>query len=182
MLLRLAYLAVTSAFAVLRLLPMTDRDKDTEILVLRHRTAVLERRLAGKRVRFTTADRAFVAALLHRLPSGVLWRMRLLVLRLVRENPGWDYRRVHGELMVLGVKVAASTGGDPQRRWYRPAPERSANTWAGLLRSQAEALLACGFLEIVTLTGARIYVLAVIEHHTCHIRVLGPPPTRPQLG
>jgi len=35
-LLRLAYLAVSSAFAVLRLLPLTDREKDTEILVLRH--------------------------------------------------------------------------------------------------------------------------------------------------
>jgi hypothetical protein len=31
-----AYLAVTHAFAVLRLLPMTDRDKDVEILALRH--------------------------------------------------------------------------------------------------------------------------------------------------
>ncbi|MFB4295197.1 hypothetical protein [Actinomadura sp. NTSP31] len=70
---------MTNAFAVLRLLPMTDRDKDTEILALRHQIAVLERQLAGKRVRFTTADRAFVAALLNRLPSGVLRRMRLAV-------------------------------------------------------------------------------------------------------
>jgi hypothetical protein len=34
-LLRLAYLTVTNAFAVLRLLPMSDRDKDAEILALR---------------------------------------------------------------------------------------------------------------------------------------------------
>jgi hypothetical protein len=34
--------------------------------------------------------------------------IRALVLRLVRENPGWGYRRVHGELLVLCVKVAAS--------------------------------------------------------------------------
>src|SRR5690606_6229727 len=51
--------------------------------------------------------------------------------------------------------------------------ERSATTWAGFLRSQAEALLACDFLETVTLTGARMYVLAVIEHHTRRVRVLG---------
>ncbi|MEV5892083.1 hypothetical protein [Nonomuraea fuscirosea] len=38
MLLRLAYLTVTNAFAALRLLPMSERDKDTEILVLRHRS------------------------------------------------------------------------------------------------------------------------------------------------
>jgi hypothetical protein len=35
-LLRLAYLGVTNAFAVLRLLPMSNRDKDVEILALRH--------------------------------------------------------------------------------------------------------------------------------------------------
>ena len=35
MLLRLAYLSVTNAFALLRLLPMSDRDKDVEILALR---------------------------------------------------------------------------------------------------------------------------------------------------
>ena len=67
---RLAYMTVTNAFAVLRLLPMTDREKDAEILVLRHQIVVLERQLAGKRVRFTAADRALLAALLHRcLPA-----------------------------------------------------------------------------------------------------------------
>jgi hypothetical protein len=35
-LLRLAYLAATNALALLRLLPMSDRDKDIEILALRH--------------------------------------------------------------------------------------------------------------------------------------------------
>ena len=33
-----------------------------------------------------------------------------------------------------------------------------------LLRSQADALLACDFFETVTLGGARLYVMAVIEH------------------
>ena len=127
MLLRLAYLTVVNTFAVLGLLLAGDRVKDTEILVLRHPVAVLERQL-GKKVRFTPADRALLAALLHRLKPQRLGRMRLLVhpdtvlrwhrdlvrkrhaarsrpgrlgrprtvrsipalvLRLVRENPGW---------------------------------------------------------------------------------------------
>ena len=49
MLLRLAYLAVTNVFALLRLLPMRDRDKDVEILALRHQVAMLERQLGTTR-------------------------------------------------------------------------------------------------------------------------------------
>ena len=37
------------------------------------------------------------------------------------------------------------------------------STWADFLRSQADALLACDFLETVTLSGARLHVFAVIE-------------------
>jgi putative transposase len=78
-LLRLAYLAVTNVFALLRLLPVSDRDKDVEILALRHQITVLERQLGEARPRFSPVDRAFLAALLHRLPRDVLGRFRLLV-------------------------------------------------------------------------------------------------------
>ena len=36
MLLRLPYLALSSVFTLMRLLPMSDTDKDIEILTLRH--------------------------------------------------------------------------------------------------------------------------------------------------
>ncbi|MFF9572922.1 integrase [Streptomyces sp. NPDC014685] len=75
MLLRRACSGMANAFAMLRLLPMSDRDKDVEILALRHRLPVLERRLGKGKVRF---GRAFLAALLHRLPREVLRGLRLL--------------------------------------------------------------------------------------------------------
>jgi hypothetical protein len=78
-LLRLAYLTVSNAFAVLRLLPMTDHDKDIEILALRHQLAVLQRQIGPNAVTFTPADRAFLAALLRPLPRPVLRRLRLIV-------------------------------------------------------------------------------------------------------
>jgi hypothetical protein len=78
-LLRLAYLGVTNVLAMLRLLPTSDRAKDVEILALRHQITILERQLNGQRVRFTPADRALLAALLHRLPRTVLRQIRLLV-------------------------------------------------------------------------------------------------------
>ena len=38
--------------------------------------------------------------------SPVMWA---LVLGMARDNPGWGYRRIHGELTGLGYKVAPST-------------------------------------------------------------------------
>lgn len=64
MLLSLAYLTVTNLFAALRLLPMSDRDKDAEILALRHQLTVLERQLGTDQVRLAPQDRALLAALL----------------------------------------------------------------------------------------------------------------------
>lgn len=72
-------LGVTNALALLRLLPMSDRDKDTEMLALRHQITVLERQLGSEKVGFTRADRAWLAALLHRLPRDVLRGIRLLI-------------------------------------------------------------------------------------------------------
>ncbi|MFB6780988.1 integrase core domain-containing protein [Streptomyces sp. NPDC056352] len=211
MLLRLAYLAVTHTFTLLRLLPMSERDKDIEILTLRHQLLVLQRQV-GKPA-FTDTDRALLAGLLHRLPVNKLrrllllvrpdtilrwhrdllkqrhavtcaprWRgrppavrsIRSLVLRLARENSSWGYRRIHGELAALGIKIAASTVWEIlKEHGIPPAPEREGTTWADFLRSQAGALLACDFFETRTLAGARLYVFAVIEHTTRRIRILG---------
>jgi putative transposase len=66
-LLRLPYLALTSVFTFIRLLPMSDTDKDIEILTLRHQLTILQRQTPKPRL--TPADRALLAALLHRLPD-----------------------------------------------------------------------------------------------------------------
>jgi transposase len=100
--------------------------------------------------------------------------IRALVVRLARENASWGYRRIHGELAALGIKVAASTVWEIlKEQRIPPAPERQSTTWADFLRSQAEALLACDLFEVRTLTGARLYAFAVIEHATRRVRILG---------
>jgi len=63
--------------------------------------------------------------------------------------------------------------GDPQGAGTCPAPERAVTTWAGFLRSPADALLACDFFETITLSGTRLYVFAVLGHASRPIRVLG---------
>ncbi|MEV0830129.1 hypothetical protein [Nonomuraea rubra] len=99
--------------------------------------------------------------------------IRALILRLVRENPSRGCRRVHGELTTLGIKVAPTVWEILKQAGLDPAPERASTTWADFLRSQADALLACDFLETITLNGQRQYILAVIEHATGRVRVLG---------
>ena len=58
---------------------MSDRDKDAEILALRRQVTVLEWQLGTIRLRFSAADWAFLAALLHRIPRDVLGWFWLLV-------------------------------------------------------------------------------------------------------
>ena len=100
--------------------------------------------------------------------------IKALVLRLARENPEWGYRRIHGELAGLGVKIAASTAWEILKNaGIDPAPRRTAPTWSQFLRSQAEAVLACDFFTADLLDGTQAYVLAVIEHATRRIRILG---------
>jgi putative transposase len=100
--------------------------------------------------------------------------IRLLALRLARENPTWGYRRIHGELLVPGINVAASTVWQIRKNaGIDPTPQRTATTWSAFLRSQADALLACDFFATCTISGARLYVLVVIEHASRRIRVLG---------
>ena len=70
---------MTNALAMLRLLPMSDRAKDVEILALRHQITVLQRQLRGEKVQFTPSIGCCSPAVLHRFPSQVLRRIRLLV-------------------------------------------------------------------------------------------------------
>jgi hypothetical protein len=100
--------------------------------------------------------------------------IRALVLRLARENPDRGYRKIHGELAGLGAKVAAPAGREIlNNAGIGPAPRRAEPTWPQFLRSQAEAILACDFFTADLLDGTQAYVLAVIEHATRRIRILG---------
>ena len=100
-------------------------------------------------------------------------KVRSVVLRLARENESWGYRRIHGELAGLGVTVAPSTVWQNLERRHRSRARREAPGWAEFLRSQAQGILALDFFTADLLNGTKVYVLAVIEHGTRRIRVLG---------
>ena len=107
-----------------------------------------------------------------RPPTGR--NVRSVVLRLARENESWGYRRIHGELAGLGVTVAPSTVWEILKgAGIDPAPRRDGPGWPEFLRSQAQGILALDFFTTDLLNGAKVYVLAVIEHGTRRIRILG---------
>jgi putative transposase len=97
-----------------------------------------------------------------------------LIIRLAKENPLWGYRRIHGELIKLGVTVAPSTVYEVLRAaGIDPAPRRDGPTWRQFLHTQAAGILAADFLHVDTVALARLYVLVFIEHGTRRMHIGG---------
>jgi transposase InsO family protein len=185
----------------------SEREKEIEILLLRHQLRVLRRQV---RPQLTPADRALLAAF-SRMLSRQRWKssvfvtpatlmrwhrelvarrwtyphrrpgrpptpaeVRELVVRLARENPSWGYRRVQGELVGLGVKLAASTVWTILKEaGIEPAPKRLEQNWSEFLRQQAASVLECDFLTVDTLFLKRFYVLFFIELATRRVHLAG---------
>jgi hypothetical protein len=99
----------------------------------------------------------------------------VLIEQMAREDPGWGYKRIQGELLGLGTQVRAST----VRRVLKglripPAPHRSRMTWRQFLRTQAATTLACDFFTVdCAVTLRRLYVFFVLEVSSRHVHVLG---------
>jgi putative transposase len=105
-----------------------------------------------------------------KVPAGTI----AIVLRLARENPTWGYRRIHGELATMGIKMAPSSVWDILRRHdIDPSLGRTGPTWTEFLRSHASSMLACDFFTVDTVLLRRLYVLFFIEIDTRRVYVTG---------
>jgi putative transposase len=102
----------------------------------------------------------------HRRPGrpALDRRIQALVVRLARENPGWGYRRIVGELQSLGIAISAtSVRTILGRHGLPPAPQRDELSWRSFLRQHAATTLACDFFTVETAWLKRIYVLFFIS-------------------
>jgi putative transposase len=100
--------------------------------------------------------------------------IRALVIRMAIENPTWGHRRVQGELVRLGHKIAVSTmWGILHDAGIDPAPRRCGPTWRQFLTTQAHGILAVDFVHVDTVLLKRIYALILIEHGSRRVHLLG---------
>jgi hypothetical protein len=104
------------------------------------------------------------------LPSSA----RELVFRLASENPSWGYKRIHGELIGLGLSLSTSSVWNILcRAGVELAPQRASVSWREFLRQQASAIIECDFFTVETLWLRRLYVLFFIEFGRRCIHIAG---------
>jgi len=147
----------------------SEREKEIEILLLRHQLRVLERQVA--RPRPAQSDRALLAAFSGVLPRRV-WKRSFFVtpatlLRWHRELVArrWTdpHRRAGRPATSVEVRAASTVWVILREAGIEPAPRRLEPSWAEFLRQQAASILECDFLTLDTLFLRRFSVLFFIE-------------------
>jgi putative transposase len=94
--------------------------------------------------------------------------------RLAKENPRWDYRRIQGELAKLGVRLATSTIARVMKDHdLGPAPRRHGSTWRQFLHAQASGVVATDYFHVDTLLVKRLSVVLFIEPGRRRIWITG---------
>lgn len=84
-----------------------------------------------------------------------------LIKRMAQENRTWGAKRIHGELLKLGLRVSKTT----IRKYIRQVrpPGTSNQNWATFLRNHASQIWACDFLQTYDLFFRSLFVFVIIE-------------------
>ena len=113
-----------------------------------------------------------------RPPKGQ--EVKALVLRLARENPGWGYQRISGELRKLNIACCSNTVKKIlTEAGLAPRPMRrkdTDSTWNEFLRRHADSILAADFFtkEVWTCFGkVTHYVLFFVHLGTRKVYIAG---------
>jgi transposase InsO family protein len=91
--------------------------------------------------------------------------LRDLIRRMCLENPLWGASRIHGELLMLGFKVAQSTVSKYMVRGRKPPSQN----WATFLRNNADAVAAIDLCIVPTVIFDRLFAFLVVGHGRRHL-------------
>jgi putative transposase len=88
--------------------------------------------------------------------------LRVLIFRMVAENPTWGAPRIHGELRMLGFELYERTIS----RWMKRAPRNPepAKRWLAFLRNHREAIAAMDFFTAPAIKFGVLYCFFIINH------------------
>jgi putative transposase len=98
--------------------------------------------------------------------------LQALIRRMACENATWGEERIANELLLkLGLRVSPRT----VRKYMPKRFDRGRNhgipsqRWRTFVRNHAQAIVACDFCVVVTVTFRLLYVFVVMEHATRRI-------------
>ena len=86
--------------------------------------------------------------------------VRDLIREMCRENPGWGARRIHGELLKLGIDIGESSVSKYMVRCRKPRSQ----TWRTFLENHAQQLVSIDFFTVPTIRFQVLYVFLVLAH------------------
>ena len=86
--------------------------------------------------------------------------VRDLIRRMCRENPTWGARRIHGELLKLGIDIGESSVSKYMVRGRKPPSQ----TWRTFLENHAQQLVSIDFFTVPTIRFQVLYVFLVLAH------------------
>lgn len=107
--------------------------------------------------------------------------LQQLIRRMAGENPSWGEERIAHELLLkLGLRVSPRTIQKylpklPAGPGGRP---RGDQRWSTFLKNHAQAIVACDFCVVATVTFQMLYVFVVMEHASrrmIHVNVTAHP-------
>jgi putative transposase len=107
---------------------------------------------------------------------GLMKTIAALIIRMARENSGWGYSRIEGELKNIGHRVARTTIANVLKtNGIKPAPDRP-SSWKSFLKAHWGEIAATDFFatEVWTPLGLKTYyILFMIDLKTRRVQIAG---------
>jgi putative transposase len=121
----------------------------------------------------------------HRQGFRVFWRwksrpgrppipiaLQALIRQMAHENPTWGQERIANELLLkLGLQVSPRTVRKYMPKHFDRGPNHDipSQRWVMFVRNHAQAIVACDFCTVITVSFRLLYVFVVMEHATRRI-------------